>query len=97
MTKAIVRTPILAFPEIDIAEAAAVKAIYLGTATPDQQKRGMEWILKRACMVGDEPFCPGEPDSTGYKNGKQSVARNILFIINEPIGKFDKQPPKRSK
>lgn len=92
MTKAIKRTPILAFPDIEISDAAAVKAINAGTATPEQQKRGLDWIMKGACMIGGEPFCPGEPDSSAYKMGKQSVARNILFVITEPIAKFDKQP-----
>lgn len=89
MTKAIKRTPILAFPEIAISDASAIKAINSGTATPEQQQRGLDWIIKAACMIGGEPFCPGEPDSTAYKNGKQSVARNILFILSEPINRFD--------
>lgn len=96
MTKAIKRVPILAFPDIDIADAAAIKALNIGKAEPEQQKRALDWILKNACMIGGEPFCPGEPDSTAYKNGKQSVARNILFILSEPINKFDKPKP-RSK
>lgn len=90
--KAIKRLPILAFPDIEVSEAAAIKAINLGTATSEQQKRGLDWIMKAACMIGGEPFCPGEPDSSAFKMGKQSVARSILFIISTPIAKFDKQP-----
>lgn len=91
MTKAIKRTPILAFPDIDVSDAWAIKAIHAGTATPDQQKRGLEWIMKKACMIGGEPFCPGEPDSTARQNGRQAVGRYILFVISEPIAKFDKK------
>lgn len=95
--KAIKLTPILAFPDIDVSEAAAIKAINSGTATPEQQKRGLDWILKGACMIGGEPFRPGEPDGTAYNNGKQSVARKILFILSEPIARFDKKTTQRSK
>ena len=90
MTKAIKRTPVLAFPAIDVSEAAAIKALNSGTATPEQQKRALDWILKRPCMIGDEPFCPGMPDSSAYNNGKQFVARCILFVMSEPLNKFDK-------
>lgn len=97
--KAIQRTPILAFPDIDVSDAAALKALNSGRAEPEQQKRALDWIIKKACMIGGQPFCPGEPDSTAFNNGRQKVGVDILFVLSTPLDKFDtkKQPQRRPK
>jgi hypothetical protein len=87
--KAIKRTPILAFPDIDISEAVAIKALNAGTATADQQKRGLDWIIKKACMIGGISMTD-DPHHTSFNEGKRFVGANILFVINEPKSKFDK-------
>lgn len=95
MTKAIKRVPPLAFPDIEVSDAAAIKAINSGTATPEQQKRSLDWIMKNACAIGGISF---DPDAMimAFKEGKEFVGKNILFVLSEPIANFDKQPKRRT-
>lgn len=95
MTKAIQRTPILAFPDIDISDAAAIKALNSGMATPEQQKRALDWIVKKACMIGGISMT-ADTHQTAFNEGKRFVGANLLFIMSEPINQFDK-PQRRLK
>lgn len=90
MTKAIKRIPILAFPDIDISDASALKATNAGTATPAQQHQCVQFIMKTLCMLGGISMTD-DPHLTAFNEGKRFVGANILFVLNEPISKFDKQ------
>jgi hypothetical protein len=91
VTKAIKRTPILAFPDIDVSDAAAIKAMNIGAATPEQQKRALDWMLKKACIIGGISM-DADPHRTAFNEGKRFVGASILYVLSEPIGKFDKKP-----
>ncbi len=80
--------PLLAFPEIDISDAYAIKALNSGTATAEQQKRALDWIIKKACMIGGISM-RDDPNFTSFNEGKRFVGTNILFVLSEPIAKFD--------
>ncbi len=80
----------------DVADAAAVKALARGDASPNQQQRALDWIIKHAAMTYDEAFVPGQPDVSDYRAGRISVGRQIVGLINVQIrGKNDntEQPP----
>lgn len=71
-------------PAHDIVDVAAIKALFAGTATADQQRHAMHFILVNLCGVDDEPFCPTEDGrrSTDYALGKRRVAlflRSLLY------------------
>lgn len=34
----------------------AIRALIAGTATPDQQRRGMRWIGEQCCRIYDTPY-----------------------------------------
>lgn len=69
-------------PDTTLPEIAAIKAVFAGTATPEQQRAAMHFILVRVCRVDDEPFCPGEDGrrSTDYALGMRRVATYLRSL-----------------
>jgi hypothetical protein len=86
--KALKRPAPLALPDIDISEAAAIKALNSGTATAEQQKRALDWIIKKGCMIGGISMAD-DSLKTAFNEGKRFVGANLLFIVAEPIASFD--------
>lgn len=63
------------------AVAYALQALNTGTATPEQQRRALDWIIDRAAMTYDEPFWPDNARVTDYVLGKRSVGLQIVKLI----------------
>jgi hypothetical protein len=80
-------------PIAELPDVVAIKAMADGTATPDQQKRALHFILVSVCGVDDEPYCPGSDRDTAYALGKRRVATYLRSLIYADIRKFkDGQP-----
>ncbi len=73
-----------------IAEVAAVKALASGTATEDQQRRALHFILVGVCKLDDEPYLPGADGErdTAYRLGMRRVGTFIRGLIAADIKKF---------
>jgi hypothetical protein len=67
----------------DVADASAFQALKRGDASPDQQKRALEWIIRVGARIGDMPYFDG-PDgerATAFACGKQFVGHAILKLL----------------
>lgn len=60
-------------PPISPAEQAAVRAVKMGTATADQQRRAFHWIMFKAAGISSHSFMPGDPYGTHFLEGRRSV------------------------
>ena len=89
--KAIRKPPILALPPIDYSEAASLKALHAGTATPHQQQIALTWIIKHAAMSKSLAFDPDNARASDFNMGRQFVAHAIVWAIEEPMSGFQKQ------
>lgn len=69
-------------------DAAAIKAVASGTASPEQQKTALEWVVLRASMYGEETFSPGHTDSSAYFAGRRSVALQVMFLRDTPLAEL---------
>jgi hypothetical protein len=78
------KRPQFAYPH-RIADAAAVQAIANGTATPDQQIRGMRWIIEKGCMTYDETFHPESDRASNFMQGRRFVGLKLVLMINASI------------
>jgi hypothetical protein len=70
--------------EYTIADAYAVKAVYNGNATAEQQQRAMKWIIVMCAGAYDLAFWPGGEDgrrNTDFSSGKQFVGKQLLKLI----------------
>ncbi len=64
------------------ADAGALQALHRGDATPEQQQRALDWIIKKAAMTYDAAFVPGQPDVKDYLLGRQSVGQHIRALLH---------------
>jgi len=69
----------------DVADAGAIQALTRGEASPEQQRRALDWIVNRAAMTYDEPFIPGKADVSDYLAGRMSVGRQIVKLTKVDI------------
>lgn len=69
----------------EIADATAMKALAMGTATPEQQLRALAWIQRRACALPDWAYRPGPTErDTLIALGRQFVGHQIQHLIAAP-------------
>ena len=70
------------------ADAAALQALAQGSATADQQKRALDWLVKKCCRTYDLSYRPGEEGrrDTDFAEGRRSVGLQIVTLLNLKIG-----------
>jgi hypothetical protein len=68
----------------------AVKAVAQGTATEDQQRRFMAWLLDEVCGYHDRMayFGTDGEQKTWFALGRRRVAELLKIYIETPIEKF---------
>jgi hypothetical protein len=67
-----------------IADAYAIKHLVDGTATPDEQKRALRWIVETLCATYDLSMRPDEAGgdrATVFAEGKRFVGLQIVKLI----------------
>lgn len=75
--------------EYEIADVAAIQAIFRGDATPDQQKRALNWVIERAAGTYDMSYIPGGADgarNTDFAEGKRFVGNSIVKMLKINLG-----------
>jgi hypothetical protein len=77
-------------PKPSLFEAASVKAVAEGTATAEQQRECMAYIIKRVCGTYEEQFCPGEEGrrNTDYALGKRRVGLHLVSLLSVDLKNF---------
>jgi len=80
----------------DEADVAAVKAVSAGNASPEQQRRALDWIVHKAARTYDEPFMPGYDDLTTHLMGRRNVGLQIVKLVNVPIKQLVKPQAKKA-
>ena len=79
--------PQLEAVKINKANAAAIKAVWEGNASEQQQQRAMMFIFNDISGMANEPFMPNDRDTSFYL-GKQNVGRVLMYLKNANIGDF---------
>ena len=79
----------------EIADATALKALAVGVATPEQQRRALTWIQRSACALPDWPYRPGQNDrDTNIAIGRQFVGHQIQHLIAAPTAAMRRNEPR---
>lgn len=66
----------------------AIKALQLGTATPDQQKMALHWIINVCADTYGMSFRPGGVEGqreTDFAEGKRFVGNQIVKLVNYDV------------
>jgi hypothetical protein len=64
----------------DLPEATAFQAIQRGEATPDQQRRALDWLIKSAAGVYEFQYYPSDRD-TAFALGRAFVGQQVVKLL----------------
>lgn len=84
-------------PKYEIADVTAIQALERGTATPEQQKRALNWIVRIACALGDFPFRPGGQEGERETNlalGRLFAGQQIAKLMRLDVSKLKRNEPR---
>ena len=73
----------------ELADASAMQALVDGKATPEQQKRALNWIIYGACGTYDLDYRP-DPREHAVVSGKRAVGLEIVKLLKINTGAFRK-------
>jgi hypothetical protein len=73
-----------------VADAAAIQAITRGEATPDQQTRAMEFIVRVICDATTMSYSPESHSDTDFAEGKRFVSLQIVRICSMSLSQLRK-------
>lgn len=73
----------------DVADAAAIKALVRGEATPDQQKHAINFIITNIAKRDDLSYRPN-PYDTAFAEGMRFVGSQVVKLININLEIFKK-------
>lgn len=74
--------------EWELADASAMQGLANGTASPEQQKRALRWIIEQASGLYDMSFHPGGEEGrrdTDFAEGRRSVGNQIVKLIKADL------------
>jgi hypothetical protein len=77
---AISRAPV-PIPAYEKADAYALQAMWDGRATPDQQMRGMKWIIEKACQTYDMCDKPDKERLAAIFEGRRFAGLQIVKLV----------------
>jgi hypothetical protein len=75
---------------VTLQEAAAIHAVANGTASPEQQREAMRFIVERVSGTYQEIYCPGENGNrdSAYAAGKRRVGLYLVSLISTSLRNF---------
>lgn len=82
-------------PDVSEQEHIAIKNLYAGEATPDQQRLAVVVIITKFSRAKDNLFIPGKPDETAFLEGRGFVGQKILKYLHLPVVMLPEQTEER--
>lgn len=77
-------------PDYELADAAAIKALAMGTATEHQQKKALDWIIRAAAGTYDLDYRPDSREHA-FVSGRRFVGLQIVKLLNIDLNAIVKQ------
>lgn len=68
-------------PEYDVADVAAFQALHEGEATPEQQKRALDWLITKCAGVYEFHYYPNDRD-TSFALGRAFVGQQVVKLLH---------------
>ena len=79
-------------PDWEIPDAAALQALARGTATEEQQRRALQYVIENICGTYDMSFRSGRPDDSAFAEGKRFVGLQIVKLLKLNLGAIRGKP-----
>lgn len=65
----------------EVADASAFQALQRGDASPEQQKRALDWLIRVGAATYNTTFFPGAPDASAFAEGRRFVGTEIVKLL----------------
>ena len=65
----------------DLADVTALQALERGEASPDQQKRGLAWIINKACLTYESTYSPVSSHDGSFAQGRRFSGLQIIKML----------------
>lgn len=88
--KKFVEIPAQAPAPYEIPDMSALQALEFGTATPEQQKRALNWVIVNACGTYDLEYRSDARDHA-FASGRRFVGLQILKMLKLNVGKLKRE------
>jgi len=85
------KSPVFFDTEWDIADAGALQALARGEATPEQQKRALDWIINNGARCYDVSFIPDNQYATAFMEGRRFVGSKIVTMLKLNLQKLTRK------
>ncbi len=76
----------------DVADAGAIQALARGDASPEMQKRALEWIVNVAAMTYQPTFMQGDRESA-FAEGRRFVGLQVVKLTRINLNVIRKAKP----
>lgn len=73
----------------EVPDAAAIQALARGEATPEQQKRALDWVILAACNTDDVEYRTDGRDHA-FASGRRFVGLQLRKLIGLNLAVFRK-------
>jgi len=67
-------------PQYEAADVSAFQALQNGTATPDQQRRALKWLIESAAGTYEFHYYPSDRDTT-FALGRAFVGQQAVKLL----------------
>ena len=75
-------------PDYHEADAQAIRAIWNGKATAEQQRRALDWMVW-AFGTHDTSFRPGSARATDFAEGRRHAGTTLVWMIKSATTRTD--------
>lgn len=83
-------------PAYEKADVSAIQALAAGLASPEQQKRALDWIINQAAGTYDLAYRPGGEDGsrdTTFALGRVFVGQQVVKMLKLSLGMIANKEP----
>lgn len=71
----------LSIPVWEKSDVSSIQALSRGDATPEQQKKALDFIINKVCLTYDMPYRPDSGRDTDFLLGRMFVGQQIVKFI----------------
>ena len=77
--------------QYESADVTAIQQLEQGTATPEMQKRALNWLITGVCGTYDQSYIPLDTHETAFKEGKRFVGNTLIKMLKLEPGKLRRE------
>lgn len=69
-------------------DVAAIQALEKGDASPEQQKRALQWVIECGAMTYQDVYSRDSEQDTAFMNGRRFVGLRVIKLLKLNLRAF---------